>query len=153
MSTKIQPITLRTTGQFTVVLVKFIQMCSVLLFIAHRPKLTVLCITRCPRLPASKGMKRGCPTIYYSSRKSSNNSIKHCKTINQVNFKIRKAQKNMRKDLLIWIVFIEPLKLRSYLRDGNSQWFPIPVFMRLGGFSLKCDYDLNKLPIKFSAFH
>lgn len=59
----------------------------------------------------------------------------------------------MRKDLLIWIVFIEPLKLRSYLRDGNSQWFPIPVFMRLGGFSLKCDYDLNKLPIKFSAFH
>ena len=47
--------------------------------------------------------------------------------------------------------------LRSFLKNENSLWFHIPnwIFNDLGGvtFLLRCDLDLNKLPVKLSAFH
>lgn len=47
--------------------------------------------------------------------------------------------------------------LKAYLSQPNSMWFHIPrsLFKRIGGleFLLKCDFDVNKVPVKFFTPH
>ena len=47
--------------------------------------------------------------------------------------------------------------LKAFLMQPNSMWFHIPnsIFKHLGGieFLLKCDFEINKIPIKLSNFH
>lgn len=44
--------------------------------------------------------------------------------------------------------------LQNYLKNKQSIWYTVPnfIFQKVGGieFILKCDYDINKIPIKLA---
>jgi len=47
--------------------------------------------------------------------------------------------------------------LKTFFACSNSMWFHIPraIFGKLGGmdFLLRCDFDINKIPLALSKFH
>lgn len=47
--------------------------------------------------------------------------------------------------------------IKSYLKNPTSIWniFPHHIFSNLGGFNflLLCNYNIDKVPVKLSAFH
>lgn len=99
----------------------------------------------------------------------SNNAIK---TMNQINFNfiwgrrvhyVKKAElvKEYQDGGLQAIDFengaLKVKWLKSFLMNSNSLWFCIPraIFKKLGGIDLllKCDFSIQKLPVKLSSFH